>query len=288
MPSKKTAQKCSGNTKTEHCDSTKRNRSWSFTAFDKEPEFDSLHMSYLIFGEEKCPDTDRLHWQSFVHFHNAKTFSAVRKYFPGVHIEMSKGTPEENMAYCAKDLDFKEFGTRPSQGKRTDLVDLCARIMKGDSVDSVALENPAMFHQYGRTLERIETITLRKKFRTEYTKGIWYWGETGVGKSHKAFEGFSPETHYVYRNDRDWWDGYKGQDTVIINEFRGEIEYKKLLELVDKWPHYVCTRAKETLPFISKTVIVTSSLPPDEVYKRRNAKDSLKQFHRRFTTINLV
>jgi len=287
MTKKKSTQKCSGNTNTEHTADTKRNRGWAITAYDGEPEFLSIHMSYLIYGEEICPDTGRTHWQTYVHFFHAKTFSAVKKIFTNNHIERAIRSPQENMAYCAKELKFKEFGQRPEQGKRTDLEDLAKRILNGDSVDSVAIENPMAFHQYGRTLERLETIYLRKKFRTEYTKGIWYWGASGVGKSHKAFEGFSPETHYVYRDDNDYWNGYTGQETVIINEFRGEIKYKKLLELVDKWPHYVKNKTKEALPFISKTVIVTSALPPEEVYKRRHAQDSMYQFFRRFQVFEL-
>lgn len=287
MSKKKTTQKCSGNTNTEHVLDSKRNRGWAITAYDGEPEFLSIHMSYLIYGEEICPDTGRTHWQTYVHFFHAKTFSAVKKIFGANHIERAIRSPEENMAYCAKDLKFKEFGQRPAQGKRTDLEDLAKRVINGDSVDSIAIENPMAFHQFGRTLERIETVTLRSKWRTEYTEGIWYWGTTGVGKSHKAFEGFDPKTHYVFRDDGEWWDGYKGQEIVIINEFRGELKYKKLLELVDKWPHYVKSRNKEALPFISKKVIVTSSLPPDEVYKKRNAQDSLEQLYRRFKVIEL-
>lgn len=287
MPRKKSAQKCSGNTKSEHSENSKRNRAWAITAFNGEPEFLPIHMKYLIYGEETCPDTGKTHWQTYVYFFNAKTFTAVQKIFSGNHIEQAIRSPEENMAYCAKDLKFKEFGERPSQGKRSDLQDLAKRVINGDSVDSIAIDDPMAFHQYGRTLERIETIALRTKYRTEYTEGIWYWGETGVGKSHKAFEGFDPKTHYLYRKDNGWWDGYKGQETVIINEFRGAIAYEDMLELVDKWPYYVNSRGREGIPFISKRVIVTSSLPPEEVYKKRNKQDSLHQLLRRFKVIKL-
>ena len=119
------------------------------------------------------------------------------------------------------------------------------------------------------------------------TKGIWYYGETGVGKSHLAFKDFTPETHYVHSEDNGWWDNYKQQPTVIINEFRGEIKYKELLELLDKWPHSVKRRNRCPLPFVSKLIIITSSLPPQEVYKNLNEKDKIAQLLRRLKVIKL-
>jgi len=114
------------------------------------------------------------------------------------------------------------------------------------------------------------------------TEGIWYIGETGAGKSHKAFEGYSPETHYVYPYDNDWCDGYMQQETMIINEFRGQIPYSRLLELVDKWPAALRRRGREPMPFLSKRIIVTSKMHPRDVYKNLSEHDTLDQLIRRF------
>ena len=92
------------------------------------------------------------------------------------------------------------------------------------------------FHQYGRTLDRIEAIALRKRFRTEMTKRTWYTGAACVGKSHKIFEDFDPDTYFVKDLTVDWWDGYRGQPIVLLNEFRGEIKFSTLCALIDKWP----------------------------------------------------
>ena len=119
------------------------------------------------------------------------------------------------------------------------------------------------------------------------TKGIWYWGDSGVGKSHKAYENFNPDTHYVYPNDNGWWDGYKGQEIVIINEFRGGIQYSELLDLVDKWPKSVRRRGREPVPFLATTLIITSSMPPDKVYSRLAFEDKLDQLYRRFEIVKM-
>ena len=62
------------------------------------------------------------------------------------------------------------------------------------------MTNPEAYHQYGpRTLTKVEDIALRSKFRTEMTTCEWLSGPTGVGKSHRAFQGFTPDTHYVWK-----------------------------------------------------------------------------------------
>uniref|UniRef100_UPI004047B5D6 hypothetical protein n=1 Tax=Limnohabitans sp. TaxID=1907725 RepID=UPI004047B5D6 len=124
--------------------------------------------------------------------------------------------------------------------------------------------------------------------RTEMTQGIWYWGKTGVGKSHKAYEGFDPCTHYVVANDGGWWDGYTGQETVIFNEFRGSVTFSELLDLCDKWPKTVKRRNREPAPFLAKTLIITSSMAPEDVYRNiLSNEESLDQLNRRFQVIHL-
>lgn len=198
-----------------------------------------------------------------------------------------RGSLQQNDAYCSKDGQLVELGQRPAQGDRHDLKDVVNDIRTGKrKADDIAVEDPVFYHMYGRTLAKAEDILSRKRFRTDMTKGIWYWGPTGVGKSHRAFDGFDPDTHYVKPLDDQWWDGYTGQKVVILNDFRGQITYSELLTLVDKWPHSVKRRNREPIPFVAETVIITSALPPEDVYHNISARDSLDQLRRRFTITN--
>ena len=76
-------------------------------------------------------------------------------------------------------------------------------------------------------------------------------------------------------------EGYRQQDIVIINEFRGQIPYSELLDLIDKWPKTVKRRNREPVPFTSKHVIITSSLHPKDVYKNLSQTDKMDQLYRR-------
>jgi len=226
------------------------------------------------------------HLHGYVRYTNPRSWKKIKKLFPRANIQAAKGS-DFDQVYLQKEGEYFEHGkpSETTQGQRTDLIEVKDKIMEGASVDDLTVENPMLFHQYGRTLDRLESIALRKRFRTEMTKGLWITGPSGSGKSHQAFEGFSPETHYVKNLNEEWWDGYKGQQTVILNEFRGQITFSELLDLVDKWPKQVKWRGRESVPFLAKLVIVTSVRTPKECYHSLQGKEPWEQFDRRFSVV---
>lgn len=238
--------------------------------------------NYGIFGIEVGESGTR-HIQGYMEFATNQRLNKMKKINNEIHWETRKGTAEQAANYCKKENNYYEIGeiSKPKQGKRNDLILIKNEIMEGREVDEITLENPMVFHQYGRTLNKIEDIYLRTKFRTEMTECHWYFGPTGSGKSHKAFENFDPKTHYLFKNDNGWWDGYTQQEIVIINDFRGEIPYNQLLQLIDKWPMNVKRRNREPMPFTTKKIIITSSLAPQAIYKHRMEEDNIEQLLRR-------
>jgi len=248
-----------------------------------------IDCKYIICGAEICPTTGTPHIQGYVNFPTDKSMKQLSKMIPRGRLEKCIGNAQHNITYCSKENNILYTkGKAPAQGKRKDLEEVKDDIMEGRvRSDDIAINQPMVYHQYGRTILKIEDIAMRRKFRTEMTEGIWIYGPKGVGKSHEAFKDFNPATHYLWNYDKGWQDGYCQQDTVIINEFRGQIPYSELLELIDKWPKTVSRRNREPMPFTSKKVIITSALPPCEVYHNLNEKDSLEQLYDRIQVIEL-
>jgi hypothetical protein len=151
----------------------------------------------------------------------------------------------------------------------------------------LALSDPVNFNMYKNTYNVIYNRYMCKQYRTEMTVGEWYWGGTGVGKSHKAFEGYTPETHYIKDLNVHWWDNYEQQPIVVLNEFRGQIKFGELLDLCDKWPKTVPVRNNPSIPFTSKKIIITSSKPPEEIYSNCCGNESIKQLLRRFAVTKI-
>lgn len=182
------------------------------------------------------------------------------------------------------------MGRKKKQGERTDLEQFVGGIRGGTiDLDTITVDHPNIYHQYGRTLSRVEDLTMRRKFRTEMTQCIHYIGEPGAGKSHKAFEAFNPDTHYVWPNDGRWWDGYAQQEVVIMNDYRGELPLNLLCQLIDKWPVSVPRRAREPMPFTSKTIIITSVDSLEDMYGvSADASENMNQLRRRVTTVRVL
>jgi hypothetical protein len=276
-----------------------RSYSWAVTWWDENPiVFNPDTMKYLLYAPEVCPKTGKDHWQTYIVWRFQKTMTASLKnleYVKHPHHEQCLGSYESNLNYIKGPYvspdksktkpynpDWKEFGQVPSKGQRTDLIELKDSMAKGDiTVDEILMTKPDIFHLYGRTLFALEDALLRKKHRTWMTQCDWFYGPTGVGKSHHAFAGYDEKTHYIWTHDKGWWDGYNGQAIVIMNDFRGKIEYNELLQLIDKWPHKVSRRGREPTQFRAQKIIITSSLHPSEVYNKRNVEDSLDQLYRR-------
>lgn len=284
----------------------RKSRCWVFTNFNLDFDYSNVFSQLILSspiakkvryiavtkGTEECPTTGRKHKHGWVYFNEQIcSLKRVSHMLGGVWCETMKGSLQSNDRYASKDTagELDEWGIRPAQGDRNDLKDVVERIKRGETTaDDVCMEDPGYFHMYGRTLQKAEDIALRKRFRTKMTKGIWYCGPTGVGKSHLAFKDFDPDTTYVKPLEDIWWDGYTGQKTVILNDFRGQIRYSELLCLVDKWPHSVKRRGREPAPFLAERVVVTSSLPPEKVYEGvLDRDDNINQLLRRFEVVNL-
>lgn len=281
---------------------TKRSIGFAFTCNnyteEHEQKIKDLEYTYLVYGKEVAPTTGTPHLQGYIHFPNQRSVKKLRKMLPGFSIDAARGTAQQNRVYCTKtNIAFEggelpenksfEDGVAPAQGKRTDLDHFVAEVRGGRSVASVMLERPALFHQYGRTLQAVEEERLRTQYRTGFmTEGIWYWGPSGVGKSHHAFKNFTPDNTYVYPYDGDWWDDYRGQEVVIFNDYRGQLPMAFMLNMLDKWPFTVRRRARPPLPFVSKTVIFTAPLPPKEYYFI--SPEDFAQLERRLSVVHFA
>lgn len=280
------------------------------TAFD---DFDFTPFDYVVAGYEQCPTTGREHWQIFCQTHKQYTLNTGNQFFPGAHHDRAMASDyRESAGYCKKGYhsidkptdgwrvffsrtvdepgDWRypvEYGTIKLNGKRKDLQDACEDIKAGrTTVRQIVAKNPDLFHTYGRTLERVEDMINEDKFRTEMPEVIWYYGPPGTGKSHTVYDGFDPRTMYNWKDDKGWWDGYRGQETVIINEFKGQISLAEMLCLCDKFPYEVRRRGRPPHPFLATKILITSSKHPVDYYQ--DTGESMMQLTRRITIVHLT
>lgn len=293
----------------EDSSSKARAQAWCWTSFsvDTPPVFDSDVMQYLCWGPEICPETQRPHLQGFVFFHSNKRQhlkGCVRYLTKGVHVAIKKGTLDQAIDYCkgpwessdkkhSKPLNssFVEFGDRPAQGKRTDLVILKNRLVAGETtVGKIILDDPYAFHNNGRTLEAIAREIERSiPARNFQPQVFWHFGTTETGKTYDVLK-FCDEhklTRYKYHftKHNSWQDGYKNQDVIWLDEFRGgHLEWQQLLDLTGRNQQQFDRRRDGLIENTSKYIFITSPMPPWEIYTHRQ-NDSMLQFLRRITEL---
>lgn len=201
----------------------------------------------------------------------------VRDLLPGAHIEIAKGTQEDNKKYCSKeDTNFYEWGEPITQGVRTDLRKLADDIKQGKRIREIATGDPTNFIKYHRGILAL-TLTLTLT-RSAVTECYIYWGKAGTGKSRRASE----EAPLAYwKNNTKWWDLYQGQEVVIWDDFDPSVlPFTDFLRLCDRYPLYLECKGG-TVNFISKKIIFTSNVDPTTWYLQG---ESL-QFKRRITKI---
>lgn len=265
-----------------------------FTSYEEAPpEFDEGWMSYLLYGREVCPTTGRVHWQGYVELSTQKTLRQVIGLLSPSHVEVAKGSAEENILYCSKDGEWVEWGESRQQGRRSDLAAVHQAILAGTmTVEDVLIESPNIYHQYGRTIEKLSDLVYAAKERDpnddlSVPTVHWFYGTTGTGKTRAAWQEMTEraellqQSYWVYNEDHGWWDTYQQQELVLIDDFRGQIPFHLMLRLLDRYPVSVSRRNKQNIPFVAKEIWITSSLPPQDVYQGLHVRDHADQLVRR-------
>lgn len=217
--------------------SSKR-RNWAFTDFEmldwaKIYADNSDFIRYIGWGLEVCPKTKRQHFQGWIQFNSQKRMSSVKLLAQSkkIHLEPCMGSEEQNNKYCSKDGIFKCCGSYKSQGARSDIETIVKMIKSGATMETVADQNPQYFIQYHNGLSKLKKMAdkkTRSKFRRVET--ILLTGPTGCGKTRTAMEDAG---YKITGGSLEWWDGYDGEETILIDEYSNDVKITTLLNLLD-------------------------------------------------------
>lgn len=206
---------------------------WVFTLNNpSDLEWESFcdwEVTYMVVGREHGEQGTE-HAQGFVIWSKKKSLAACKKMSGRAHWEISRGSNEQASEYCKKEGEFEEFGTMPdaavngakAEQERWEAAKLAAQVGKFDDV-------PAdIYFRYYRTMKEIAKDHMSKPADADGVTGVWLYGEPGVGKSRKARLDY-PDAYLKMQNK--WWDGYQGQDHVILDDF----DSKELGHLLKIW-----------------------------------------------------
>lgn len=89
-----------------------------------------------------------------------------------------------------------------------------------------------------------------------------FWGASGTGKTRRAW--FEAGIGAYEKNcNTKWWDSYKGEDHVIIDEFSGTINITYLLKWLDRYPCHAEMKGSSVALRATKFWITSNVSPVD-------------------------
>lgn len=235
---------------------------------------------YMVVGEE-VGASGTPHLQGFVTMKNACRFNSLKQLVgERAHIEPAKGNVEQNFRYCTKDGNFWEVNERPKfpkqkgeQEKRR-YQDAWNAAVAGD-IESIDAD---IRLRHYHTLKKIRMDAILQEELEETTEPmLWYYGESGSGKSRKA-RTENPDAYLKCCNK--WWDGYVDQDKVIIEDFdkKHEVLIHHLKIWADRYPFPAEVKGS-MFKIRPRQLIVTSNYHPQDIW---TAAADLEPILRRF------
>lgn len=252
------------------------------------------HFTYLGFGREIAPTTGTPHLQGVCRARNSARVRNISRLLAGIceladgkafHVEIARGSFKQCRDYCKKDGFFTEYGQPPAQGSRTDLKCASALIAGGQSVEDAVKHCPEVFVKYHKGLWALQALKIKPRHDPPDVR--WLWGPTGTGKTRAAFEAY-PQAYF--KDCRSlWWDGYTGQECVILDDFRPckDMPLAYMLRLLDRYPMQVQFKGGY-VQFNSPIIYITAPLGPRELYEGLPfdiAVEDINQLVRRITTV---
>jgi len=223
---------------------------------------------YVVFGYEIAPITGTPHLQGFVVFKKNFRLAGVRKLGVNAHWEVARGSNEQASKYCKGESEgkevneFVELGELPPARGESEKERWAGARAAAESGDLSEVPDD-IYVRYYRTLKEIGKDHMNKPDDLEEVCGLWLYGPPGTGKSHLA-RADHPEAYLKMQNK--WWDGYQGEQYVILDDFDSK-ELGHLLKIwVDKYSFLAETKGG-AIHIRPKKFIITSNYHPSELWE---------------------
>jgi len=205
-------------------------------------------------------------------------------------LESRRGTQSEAISYCKKDdtcvrwdntttepiAGRFEIGTpyRRINGREEDTFE---EMLKDPEVqvDQIIDEHPTEYIKNHNGIEKLKEKQWESKAVRPNPNVIVYYGKTGMGKSFKARTQFPNAYRAVWpTGGRWWWPDYNHQEVVIMDEFRMQISFNTLIQLLDAGKFTVEYKGGNKF-MTSTTFVFTTNIHPKDWYPGVNDRTPL-------------
>lgn len=204
-----------------------------------------------------------MHVQYFVNFSKPHRLAALKKICSKSHftpVSRDNGASD----YCLKEetrvAGPLELGIKPARKNVAgETAERNKRILELGVEECVA-QGLVHMKEYLKLKQCVDAYRLNTAPAQDHddVRGVWFWGPPGTGKSREARRRY-PEAYLKSQNK--WWDGYRGQPAVILDD----LDTEALGHLLKIWAdRYACNGEIKgsTIPLQHKVFCVTSNYHP--------------------------
>jgi len=191
-------------------------------------------------GEQGTP-----HIQGYIRLANALSMNVMKKHLCRAHFRVANGSDEQNKVYVSGDCMSKDKYKPPSQniyeigeisvgqGSRSDIKEIAKKIKDREiTLEDLMFDYPDMYVKYSRSFEKMFNAVATA--RSVPPVVAWRWGKAGTGKTRYCVE--KHPDHYI-KDGTSWWDNYKHQEAIIIDDFDNQIPFRILLRMLDRYSY---------------------------------------------------
>ena len=230
--------------------------------------------------------------------------SKVKKHFPSAHIEVAKGSAQNNLEYIKKtgkwegtdkeetkvDGTFEEWGTFPTQkGVKADMQELYEMVQTGYSnAEILAINNDYILHI--DKIDKLRTMILTEKYKNTRRldlRVIYIYGATGTKKTSGVLDKHGDSNVYRVTDYDHPFDGYSCQPVIAFDEFRSHLRISDMLNYMDIYPIELPSRYSNKFACYD-TVYIISNLSLEEQYSevQKTSPESWNAFLRRIHEVH--
>jgi len=269
-----------------------RKRAW-FITWNNPPEnyMDYINAQpktkYLVYADEFA-STGTYHVHIYPEYVNSRTFTAVKKSFPGANVKFRRGTPTECSEYIKKTGEYQELGELPLSSEEIGEQEAARwkrirRSIIDGSFDDIDDQYVCL---HARNIPSIRALhdNSRPVENRNVLYNFWIWGASGTGKSRGVRAWCTENNIPLYEKQPDqWWCNYRGEEAVIIDDFDRDDSKKniKLLkQMADHYPFRGQVKGGTIDHIRPQYVFITSNYNLEELWQ---ASQDLGPMLRRFT-----
>lgn len=233
----------------------------------------SPYDAYLGQLEQGTGTNQYRHWQLVLVHSEPVRFSTLHRKLPTAHVEPVRDL-RASLAYVQKEdtrvpdekpLVKGSISPGPGQGHRSDLDALRTRILQGQETADQLILSDASAWRHSRLVG--DLVSARDRHRQEGklrdVQVRVVFGDTGTGKTRATLDGLQSlgsvcrVTHW----GPGAFDGYDGQENLVLDEFAGQPPIEELLTWLDRYPVALPARYRARQAAFVRVVLCANSAP---------------------------